>query len=633
MKKIIHLLCFAMIVIGLMLHITVDVQAASTTITFESEKEQINNGEEIIVKVYLTSDENIGAYHVDVAYDQYRLQYVGGGDSEKKDCVILEGTGYGDTVVYKLTFKAISGGKSEIRGTNADIRVGGSGESSKQNVSYAGGVTFDIIGEDTALRGYNNDKYGIDINIPISGVVDGEDGKTYYIIDHSRYIPEIVDYEYRTVTDVYDSVKYTFISNINNDVKLVYMVDKNGDFYLYSYSKANKVFYPCEVVEDNGVRYYVMSVNSCDSWAEELTLDYVKKENICYAMTTDGVCGFYKYDEGSLTLWIEEEGQAYLDNQMAFFYWILIAIVIVMGIIIMVIVLGSYNKQKQKETKRKQERKNIEENVLETEFINTDSVNEEQSEERQVKRKKTKPVIAIKDVTMKFDISTNNSSGIKEYIINKIKRKETHREFIALNHVSLDVYKGEVLGLIGTNGSGKSTLLKLVSGAMYPTSGKIKVDRDKVQLLSLGTGFDKELTARENVYLSGSIIGYTKKFIDENFDKIIEFAELEDFVDEKVKNFSSGMVSRLAFSIATIGEAAEILILDEILSVGDEFFKRKSLKRVKEIIHGGSTVIMVAHSMGAIIENCTKVAWLEKGNVKMIGDPRTVCKAYRRYSK
>ena len=622
-------MCFGIIVLAAMVCVVTEAKAATTTIIFESDSYKVNNGDEIVVKVYLSSDADIGAYHTEVVYDKYRLQYVGGGDREKNGHITLEGTGYGNTVVYKLVFKATSGGIAEFSCTNTDIRIEGSGKTSKQNISYAGGIRIEIAGADTAIRDYNLDKYGIDTDIPIAGVVDGADGQKYYIVDHSRYIPEIVDYEYKLVNDVYDSATYTFISNADNDVKLVYMIDKDANFILYSYSKSKKAFYPCETVEDDGIKYYIMSANSCDNWAEELTLDYVKKEKICYAMTTDGVCGFYKYNDGSMTLWTEDEGQAFLDKQMALFYGILVVAVVVIAVIIVIIVISGHKRNKKL---NKQKNKHIDidaDSKFDIEFIDVEA----KEIQKKTEEKKSKPVIAIKDVTMKFGISTSNVSGIKEFVINKIKGIETHRDFVALDHVSMNIYKGEVLGLIGTNGSGKSTLLKLISGAMAPTSGKIKVDRDKVQLLSLGTGFDRELTARENIYLSGAIIGYTKEFIDENFDEIIEFAELEDFVDEKVKNFSSGMVSRLAFSIATIGEAAEILILDEILSVGDEFFRKKSLKRVSEIIHGGSTVIMVAHAMNTILENCTKVVWLEKGKVIMIGEPKVVCKAYRKYNK
>ena len=238
-------------------------------------------------------------------------------------------------------------------------------------------------------------------------------------------------------------------------------------------------------------------------------------------------------------------------------------------------------------------------------------------------------VISVKDVTMEFHLSTYNPSGLKDYLIQAVKRKIEYRRLFALYHVSFDVYKGEVVGIIGTNGSGKSTLLKIVSGALRPTSGKVIVDRKKVQLLTLGTGFDMELTARENVYLNGSIIGYSKEFLDKHYNDIVEFAELQDFMEEKVKNFSSGMVSRLGFAIATAGDAAEILILDEVLSVGDEFFRKKSLARIKEMIHGGSTVLIVSHGIGTILDNCTKCVWIEKGELRMVGNPKEVCEAYQ----
>ncbi len=237
-------------------------------------------------------------------------------------------------------------------------------------------------------------------------------------------------------------------------------------------------------------------------------------------------------------------------------------------------------------------------------------------------------VIKVENVSMKFNIATSNTSGIKDYIIQKLKKQVTTKEFYALNDINFEVFKGEVVGIIGTNGSGKSTLLKIVSGAMAPTTGRVVVDRRKIQILTLGTGFDMELTARENVYLNGSIIGYTKEFIDSHYDEIVEFAELQDFMEEKVKNFSSGMVSRLGFAIATVGGAAEILILDEVLAVGDEFFRKKSLARIKELIHSGSTVLIVSHNMSTIVENCNKCVWIEKGKLRMIGNPKEVSKAY-----
>lgn len=236
--------------------------------------------------------------------------------------------------------------------------------------------------------------------------------------------------------------------------------------------------------------------------------------------------------------------------------------------------------------------------------------------------------IQVKNVTMKFRVLKNPPASIKEYVIRRIKKETKYKNFAALKNVSFEVKKGEVVGLIGTNGSGKSTMLKILSGVLEPSFGEVKIDTRKVQLLTLGTGFDLELTGRENVYLNGAIIGYTKKYIDEKYEEIVKFAELEEFMDEKVKNYSSGMVSRLGFSIATMRDTPEILILDEVLSVGDLFFRKKSEERIREMIHGGSTVLMVSHSMDVIQKNCHKVVWIEKGELKMTGPPGEVCSAY-----
>ena len=168
---------------------------------------------------------------------------------------------------------------------------------------------------------------------------------------------------------------------------------------------------------------------------------------------------------------------------------------------------------------------------------------------------------------------------------------------------------------------------------MAPTSGKVVADKKKIQLLTLGTGFDRELTARENVYLNGAIIGYTKEYIDEKYDEIVKFAELEGFMEERVKNFSSGMVSRLGFAIATMRDTPDILILDEVLSVGDMFFRQKSNKRIQEMIHSGATVLIVSHSTDTILKNCTKAVWIEKGVQRMVGEPKAVCAAYKAYGQ
>lgn len=262
--------------------------------------------------------------------------------------------------------------------------------------------------------------------------------------------------------------------------------------------------------------------------------------------------------------------------------------------------------------------------------ISTYSEIEKMLEESEyLSRRIMKPtVVRVQNVTMEFNVATMQVSGIKEFLILRLKKQTSSRRFKALDQVSFNIQKGDVVGIIGTNGSGKSTMLKIISGALMPTSGSVKVDKRKVQLLTLGTGFDMELTARENIYLNGAIIGYTREYIDRHFDDIIQFAELETFVDEKLKNYSSGMVSRLGFAIATSGKAAEILILDEVLSVGDIYFRDKSMKRIQEMIHGGSTVIMVSHSVNTICKNCTRAIWIEQGKLLADGIPKDVCKQY-----
>ena len=238
--------------------------------------------------------------------------------------------------------------------------------------------------------------------------------------------------------------------------------------------------------------------------------------------------------------------------------------------------------------------------------------------------------IDVKHVTMEFKREKDEATSIKELMVRTIRGQRSYEMFKALDDVSFTIHKGEVVGIIGTNGSGKSTILKIISGVLKPTKGSVEVDKSKIQLLTLGTGFDYELTGRENVYLNGAIIGYTKEFIDEHYDEIVKFAELEGFMEEKVRNYSSGMVSRLGFAIATIRDTPEILILDEVLSVGDMFFRKKSEKRIKEMMHGGSTVLIVSHSTSVIRNNCTKAVWIEKGKLMAVGDPKEVCAAYEK---
>ncbi len=239
-------------------------------------------------------------------------------------------------------------------------------------------------------------------------------------------------------------------------------------------------------------------------------------------------------------------------------------------------------------------------------------------------------MIKIDNVSMKFNLEIEKDFSMKQAFVNlftKKKKKKKNDDFWALKNVSFTVDKGEVVGLIGSNGAGKSTLLKVVSGVMKPTSGKVTVQGVISPMIELGAGFDGNLTARENIYLNGAILGYSKKFLDEKFEEIVEFSELRDFLDVPVKNFSSGMTAKLAFSIATVVNP-EILIVDEILSVGDIKFQEKSKHKMMEMIKGGTTVLYVSHSLDSIKDLCTKVVWLEHGKVVKIGDTKKVCDAY-----
>ena len=235
----------------------------------------------------------------------------------------------------------------------------------------------------------------------------------------------------------------------------------------------------------------------------------------------------------------------------------------------------------------------------------------------------------IKNVTMKFNMDIEKDFSIKQAFINffKGKKKKKGEYFYALKNVTFSVNKGDVVGLIGSNGAGKSTLLKVVSGVMKPTSGKVEVDGVISPMIELGAGFDMNLTARENIYLNGAILGYSKKFLDSKFDEIVEFSELKDFLDVPVKNFSSGMTAKLAFSIATIVDP-EILIVDEILSVGDLRFQEKSKNKMMEMIKGGTTVLYVSHSLESIKELCNKVIWLNHGQIVKMGDTKEICDEY-----
>ena len=236
-------------------------------------------------------------------------------------------------------------------------------------------------------------------------------------------------------------------------------------------------------------------------------------------------------------------------------------------------------------------------------------------------------MIKVNDVSMRFLMANDKISSIKEFVTAFLKRKLKFKEFWALRDINFEVNKGEVVGIIGRNGAGKSTILKIISGIMKPATGNVERYGNIVPMLELGSGFDMDLSGKENIFLNGAILGYSKEFLESKYDEILEFSELGDFIYSPIRNYSSGMLMRLAFSIATVVEP-EILIVDEILAVGDENFQQKSRKRMMELMSGGTTVLFVSHNLWQIREMCDRVVWLEGGHVKMFGPVNEVCDAY-----
>lgn len=237
-------------------------------------------------------------------------------------------------------------------------------------------------------------------------------------------------------------------------------------------------------------------------------------------------------------------------------------------------------------------------------------------------------MIEVNNVSMRFNMAKEKHESLKEYFLAAVQGRLQFEDFYALRDVSLTVERGDFYGLVGLNGSGKSTLLKVISGVFKPSAGSVTVRGTIAPLIELGAGFDFDLTARENIFLNGTVLGMTPKYIREKFDEIVEFSELRDFLDIPLKNYSSGMVSRLAFAVATTTKP-DVLIADEILAVGDFLFQQKCEKRMQELMGGGTTVILVSHSIEQIERMCNKVTWLEKGRVRMQGSCGAVCAAYK----
>lgn len=236
-------------------------------------------------------------------------------------------------------------------------------------------------------------------------------------------------------------------------------------------------------------------------------------------------------------------------------------------------------------------------------------------------------MIKTDHVTVCYRMSRDKIKSIKEYLVALIKRKLQYEEFLALDDVSFHIQKGEVVGIVGNNGAGKSTLLKVISGILRPTKGSVELGGNVVPMLELGSGFDFDLTGRENIFLNGAILGYSESFLKSKYDEIVAFSELEEFIDIPVRNYSSGMIMRLAFSIASMVNP-DILIVDEILAVGDAAFQEKSYTRMMEMMSHGTTVLLVSHSIDQIRRLCDRVIWLDHGKIVEQGDTQEICDQY-----
>lgn len=544
-KKIITFFTFICLIITVLFN-PVNVFAADAELTFGSEEYTQSNGSEFHIGAYITADEAIGDYNVQIKYDNLRLEFVDGAENvdTENGIITLSGNERKSKIKFWLKFHAISGGEANLEFVEGNV-------SDYEVVTYAT-APIHISGEDTAAR------------------IEAERAAEEEVPEQEESQSETTENSRATETVQHDST-------VQDNVPEQTTTDNEDTTTPQKHSIVFNVFFIAMIIV-LGISVIVVSI-VWNLMKRSRKKEEAKKKELIKSENKKGSKKKLEDIKKEKDLPVEDLSIEELNGMM---------------------------------------------DNLKTEVQNMIYESAIQDE------RGVEPVIKICDVTMEFHLSSVNPSGLKEYLIQLIKREVKYKRLFALYHVSFNVYKGEIVGIIGTNGSGKSTLLKIVSGALKPTSGHVEVDRRKIQLLTLGTGFDMELTARENVFLNGSIIGYSREFLESHYDEIVAFAELEDFMDQKVKNFSSGMVSRLGFAIATAGDAAEILILDEVLSVGDEFFRKKSLKRVKEMIHGGSTVLMVSHGMGTIIDNCTKCVWIEKGELRIIGEPKKVCAEYKK---
>lgn len=588
--------------------------ASGERVYFGSESYEWELGQSWLLGTYASADGDLESADYIITYDPEMLQWDAGGDLiEDGQVQISSDEIEGAEFRLMMNFSPLLAGETEITITQAHVTEDGESEVSPEDVSVPVSV---LVPSGCLLDG-----------IYINGIpLDDFDSETM------NYTVELDEYaEYVNVSvfpeDANVEISDTTLTEGENEISVI-VENEDGD----------KARYLLQIVNPEEVAETAAEAET----QPESDADLVPEEQ-----------------ETELSLQDRLWGYAIYAKNVAYAHWkfcLAVGALILLFIILSIVRFRIYRKRKRAKEERqrrirerrvqeKRERWEEEHGIRsagsgtnDSEKTKTSDADQSESaggnqpdgEPSGTKEQEAEIEIVVDNVCMDFKREKDESSSIKELVIRTLKRQRSVEKFRALDHVSFTVHKGEVVGIIGTNGSGKSTILKIISGALSPTDGSVTVDRSKIQLLTLGTGFDMELTGHENVYLNGAIIGYTKEYIDEKYNDIVKFAGLEGFMEERVKNYSSGMVSRLGFAIATARDTPEILILDEVLSVGDMFFRKKSEARIREMIHGGSTVLIVSHSTSVIRKNCDKVVWIEKGKLRAVGDPKEVCEAYEK---
>ena len=576
------------------------VRAAEGTIHFGSESYVWTNGEVCPLGVYFEGDIAVSSYSVCLEYDSAALEYLDGADRTEGNLLWVEGGGGETGYKRMLHFQPLTEGETGVQILSAE----GIGIITAEDGTVAEEAF--VVGQLARAPIVIQKKGSSRLSELAVGAAEGMEEFSPDVLEYHiqvAYETERLEIEYETEDEEADVILSAEDLALGNNVVTLTVQGVREEPLVYTLYVERKEEPAAAETDHTGTGDGNSTVHPAEP--PERKKEEGDGERVKLQENGETNAGNRKADD--LETMAPDDAEVDTDGDAKLRPALLAALILVS---LMALFYGSeLIKQWKKEKKPAAKRKKRKSSALK--MINLE-----------------KKVIEVRHVTMEFRLARDEASSLKEYVIRSVKRQNHYQILRALDDVSFEVKQGEVVGIIGTNGSGKSTLLKIIAGVLLPTKGEVVVDKRKVQILTLGTGFDMELTARENVYLNGAIIGYSKEYIDEKFEEIVAFAELEGFMDERMKNFSSGMVSRLGFAIATVQDSADILILDEVLSVGDMFFKEKSEARIREMIHSGATVLIVSHSSSVIRKNCDTAVWIERGVLQMVGKPELVCGAY-----